>query len=63
MLGDSDLPPIPVAGGSNNAASTTHVAHKACMEALARIAGGGQGRRQPLPRRRSHPASPSRTAR
>jgi xanthine dehydrogenase YagR molybdenum-binding subunit len=37
-LGDSDLPPIPVAGGSNNAASTTHVAHKACMEALARIA-------------------------
>ena len=39
LLGDSDLPPIPVAGGSNNAASTTHVAHKACMEALARIAG------------------------
>ena len=37
-LGDSDLPPIPVAGGSNNAASTTHVAHKACMEALAKIA-------------------------
>jgi xanthine dehydrogenase YagR molybdenum-binding subunit len=37
-LGDSDLPPIPVAGGSNNAASTTHVAHKACMDALARIA-------------------------
>ena len=28
-----------MAGGSNNAASTTHVAHKACMEALARIAG------------------------
>jgi xanthine dehydrogenase YagR molybdenum-binding subunit len=38
-LGDSDLPPIPVAGGSNNAASTTHVTHKACMEALARMAG------------------------
>jgi xanthine dehydrogenase YagR molybdenum-binding subunit len=38
-LGDSDLPPVPVAGGSNNAASTTHVAHKACMEALARMAG------------------------
>jgi xanthine dehydrogenase YagR molybdenum-binding subunit len=37
-LGDSDLPPIPVAGGSNNAASTTHVAHKACVDALARIA-------------------------
>jgi xanthine dehydrogenase YagR molybdenum-binding subunit len=37
-LGDSDLPPIPVAGGSNNAASTTHVVHKACMDALAKIA-------------------------
>ena len=37
-LGDSDLPPIPVAGGSNNAATTTHVAHKACMEALATLA-------------------------
>jgi xanthine dehydrogenase YagR molybdenum-binding subunit len=30
---------IPVAGGSNNAASTSHVARKACMEVLARIAG------------------------
>ena len=38
LLGDSDLPPVPVAGGSNNAASTTHAAHKVCMEALARIA-------------------------
>jgi len=37
-LGDSDLPPIPVAGGSNNAASTTHAAHKVCMEATAKIA-------------------------
>ncbi|MBV9511376.1 MAG: xanthine dehydrogenase family protein molybdopterin-binding subunit, partial [Caulobacteraceae bacterium] len=37
-MGDSDLPPIPVAGGSNNAASTAHVAHKACAEVLARIA-------------------------
>ncbi len=37
-LGDSDLPPIPVAGGSNNAASTSHVAHKVCMEALTKIA-------------------------
>jgi xanthine dehydrogenase YagR molybdenum-binding subunit len=36
-LGDSDLPPIPVAGGSNNAASTTHVVHKACVEAIAKI--------------------------
>ena len=37
-LGDSDLPPIPVAGGSNNAASTTHVAHKVCMDAVAKVA-------------------------
>ncbi len=37
-LGDSDLPPIPVAGGSNNAASTTHVAHRACMDVLTKIA-------------------------
>lgn len=38
QLGDSDLPPVPVAGGSNNAASTSHAAHKACLEAAARIA-------------------------
>ena len=37
-LGDSDLPPIPVAGGSNNAASTTHAAYKVCREALSRLA-------------------------
>jgi xanthine dehydrogenase YagR molybdenum-binding subunit len=37
-LGDSDLPPIPVAGGSNNAASTSNVAHKACIEAISKIA-------------------------
>ena len=37
-LGDSDLPPVPVAGGSNNAASTSHVVHKACEEARARLA-------------------------
>jgi xanthine dehydrogenase YagR molybdenum-binding subunit len=37
-LGDSDLPPVPVAGGSNNAASTSHVARKVCMEAVAKIA-------------------------
>jgi xanthine dehydrogenase YagR molybdenum-binding subunit len=29
-LGDSDLPPVPVAGGSNNAASTVHAVLKAC---------------------------------
>lgn len=38
LLGDSDLPPVPVAGGSNNAASTTHVAAKACEELRGRIA-------------------------
>jgi xanthine dehydrogenase YagR molybdenum-binding subunit len=37
-LGDSNLPPVPVAGGSNNAASTVHVAAKACEEVRARIA-------------------------
>ncbi len=37
-LGDSDLPPVPVAGGSNNAASTSNVVHKACEEARSRIA-------------------------
>ncbi len=30
-LGDSSLPPVPVAGGSNNAASTTAAAYKACQ--------------------------------
>jgi xanthine dehydrogenase YagR molybdenum-binding subunit len=39
IMGDSALPPVPVAGGSNNAASTAHAAHKACEEALSRIAG------------------------
>ena len=38
VLGDSDLPPVTVAGGSNNAATTAHVVHKACGEALARMA-------------------------
>ncbi len=37
-LGDSDLPPVPVAGGSNNAASTAHVAAKACEAVRERIA-------------------------
>jgi len=37
-MGDSDLPPVTVAGGSNNAASTTHVAFKACEEIMRRIA-------------------------
>jgi xanthine dehydrogenase YagR molybdenum-binding subunit len=38
VMGDSDLPPVPVAGGSNNAASTVHVAAKACEEVRSRIA-------------------------
>ena len=38
VLGDSDLPPVTVAGGSNNAATTTHVVHKACEEVRGRLA-------------------------
>jgi xanthine dehydrogenase YagR molybdenum-binding subunit len=39
LLGDSDLPPVPGAGGSNNAASTTNAAAKACEEVRSRLAG------------------------
>jgi xanthine dehydrogenase YagR molybdenum-binding subunit len=38
QLGDSNLPPVPVAGGSNNAASTTNVAAKACEEIRGKLA-------------------------
>jgi xanthine dehydrogenase YagR molybdenum-binding subunit len=38
MLGDSALPPVTVAGGSNNAATTAHVVHKACEEVRRRMA-------------------------
>jgi xanthine dehydrogenase YagR molybdenum-binding subunit len=38
LLGDSNLPPVPGAGGSNNAASTSNVAAKACEEIRSRIA-------------------------
>jgi xanthine dehydrogenase YagR molybdenum-binding subunit len=38
MLGDSSLPPVTVAGGSNNAATTAHVVHKACEEVRSRLA-------------------------
>jgi len=38
MLGDSDLPPVTVAGGSNNAATTAHVVHKACEDVRGRLA-------------------------
>ncbi len=37
-MGDSDLPPIMVAGGSNNAASAANVVVKACDELKQRIA-------------------------
>jgi xanthine dehydrogenase YagR molybdenum-binding subunit len=37
-LGDSDLPPVPVAGGSNNAASTVNATLKACEDIRARLA-------------------------
>jgi xanthine dehydrogenase YagR molybdenum-binding subunit len=37
-MGDSNLPPIMIAGGSNNAASATHVVAKACEELRRRIA-------------------------
>jgi xanthine dehydrogenase YagR molybdenum-binding subunit len=37
-MGDSDLPPVMIAGGSNNAASATHVVAKACNEIRNRIA-------------------------
>ena len=38
-IGDSDLPPAPVAGGSNSTASCCNVVAKACNEIRARIAG------------------------
>jgi xanthine dehydrogenase YagR molybdenum-binding subunit len=37
-MGDSELPPIMIAGGSNNAASATHAVAKACEELRRRIA-------------------------
>jgi xanthine dehydrogenase YagR molybdenum-binding subunit len=37
-LGDSDLPPVTIAGGSNNAATTTLVAVKACAALQRRVA-------------------------
>jgi xanthine dehydrogenase YagR molybdenum-binding subunit len=37
-MGDSELPPIMIAGGSNNAASASNVVVKACGELRARIA-------------------------
>jgi len=37
-LGDSAYPPVPTAGGSNNAASTTNAVAKACEEVRSRLA-------------------------
>jgi xanthine dehydrogenase YagR molybdenum-binding subunit len=37
-LGDSDLPPVTAAGGSNNAATTAHVVHKAAEDVRSRLA-------------------------
>ncbi|MDB5776936.1 MAG: putative Xanthine dehydrogenase (yagR)molybdenum-binding subunit [Herbaspirillum sp.] len=37
-MGDSDLPPVPISGGSNNAASTAHATDMACQQARSRIA-------------------------
>ena len=44
LMGDSDLPPVPGAGGSNNAASTTNVAAKACEEMRSRMAAAAAAR-------------------
>ena len=44
-LGDSDLPPAPVAGGSNTTASVCNVVQKACDEVMQRVAQAGQTRR------------------
>jgi xanthine dehydrogenase YagR molybdenum-binding subunit len=38
QMGDSDLPPIMIAGGSNNAASATNAVAKACEDIRTRIA-------------------------
>jgi xanthine dehydrogenase YagR molybdenum-binding subunit len=42
-LGDSDLPPAPVAGGSNSTASVSHAVAAACGEILIRRRAGANG--------------------
>ena len=42
-LGDSTLPPAPVAGGSNSTASVSHALTKACAEILDKRAKGARG--------------------
>jgi len=43
-MGDSDLPPVVIAGGSSNAASTAIVVANACEKIVARKANGETGR-------------------
>jgi xanthine dehydrogenase YagR molybdenum-binding subunit len=38
QMGDSNLPPLMIAGGSNNAASAAHAVAKACEEIRQKIA-------------------------
>ena len=48
-MGDSDLPPVMIAGGSNNAASASLVVAKACEEIRVRLATAAtQGQGSPL---------------
>jgi xanthine dehydrogenase YagR molybdenum-binding subunit len=42
-VGDTELPPAPVAGGSNSTASVCNVVAKACREVKAKQAAGAQG--------------------
>jgi xanthine dehydrogenase YagR molybdenum-binding subunit len=42
-IGDSDLPPAPVAGGSNSTASVSNAVAKACEDIVARRKQGGNG--------------------
>jgi xanthine dehydrogenase YagR molybdenum-binding subunit len=42
-LGDSDLPPAPVAGGSNSTASVSNVVAKACEDVLSKKKQGANG--------------------
>jgi xanthine dehydrogenase YagR molybdenum-binding subunit len=45
QMGDSDLPPLMIAGGSNNAASASLVVAKACEQIRSRRADGESGHR------------------
>ena len=43
LMGDSDLPPVMIAGGSNNAASATNAVAKACEDLRLRLAVAAAG--------------------